>query len=158
MNLPSRMKAPDCHRWLLWKLIPENDKNKKPRKVPYYANGQPRRGNLDSPEDLSFLVSFEEAQSALGSGKYTGLGFALGSDGHNGYWQGIDLDAISDKPKLQELKSFLPGYVEISPSGNGVHAIGYGRQFKSMGSNKSGIEAYCSGRYETIIIVLRVLS
>jgi len=44
----------------------------------------------------------------------------------------------------------LPGYVETSPSGNGVHAIGYGRSFKTLGSNGSGIEAYASKRYFTV--------
>jgi len=44
----------------------------------------------------------------------------------------------------------LPGYTETSPSGNGVHAIGYGRPFPALGSNASGIEAYSEGRYFTV--------
>jgi hypothetical protein len=44
----------------------------------------------------------------------------------------------------------LQGYVEHSPSGDGVHAIGYGRRFSALGSNKTGIEAYCEGRYFTV--------
>src|SRR5262249_45137736 len=101
-------------------------------------------------EDLKNLVSFQEARQAIATGKYTGLGFALGSDNNGGYWQGIDLDDIEDKPALLEIKSSLPGYVEISPSGKGLHAIGYGPKFTNLGSNKSGIEAYSYARFFTV--------
>lgn len=148
MNLPSYMSTPDCRRWLLWKS--ESQDNSKPRKVPYYANGKKRKGKLDSPDDIAQLVSFDEAQVALSQGEYTGLGFALGVDHNGSYWQGIDFDDIDSKPALLSLITSLPGYIETSPSKNGVHAIGYGRQFNSLGSNKSGIEAYCSGRFFTV--------
>ncbi|KTC84555.1 MULTISPECIES: AAA family ATPase [Legionella] len=148
MKLPPYMINKDCRRWLLWKS--ESQGNSKPKKVPYYANGQRRGGKLDSPEDIGRLVSFEEAHAIFLQGKYTGLGFALGSDNHGGYWQGIDFDDIHNKPELQSLITSLPGYIETSPSKNGIHAIGYGRRFNPLGSNKSGIEAYCSGRFFTV--------
>lgn len=148
MRLPAYMIHLDCRRWLLWKLIPQE--NFKPKKVPYYANGEMRNGTLDSKEDLVQLVSFDEAQAVLSQGKYTGLGFALGLDQNDGYWQGIDFDDVGNKPELLSLIASLPGYVETSPSKNGVHAIGYGRKFSVLGSNKSGIEAYSSKRYFTV--------
>lgn len=135
--LPGYMTRPDCQRWLLHR-----------NKVPYYANGSKRNGSLDSPKDQRQLVNFDEAYAVFSTGGYTGLGFALGFDDKGGNWQGIDLDDIWDKPELNTLK--LPGYIESSPSGNGLHAIGYGQAFRSLGSNSTGIEAYSHGRYFTV--------
>jgi hypothetical protein len=146
-DIPATMR--EARRWLVWRSIPNADPKKKPRKVPFYVNGQPRQGVLDTPDDLGRLGSFTEACNALASGQYTGLGFALGPDG-TGHWQGVDLDSLSDSPSLRILADDLPGYTETSPSGNGMHAIGYGRPFPALGSNGTGIEAYSSGRYFTV--------
>lgn len=145
-DLPFEMR--EALRWLLWQSVPVP--GKKPRKVPYYANGQPRHGALDTAADQQYLVSFDDAQAALAQGNYTGLGFALGPDGSGNYWQGVDLDGISERPELRLLAEDLPGYTETSPSGKGVHAIGYGRPFQALGSNSTGIEAYSAGRYFTV--------
>ena len=146
--LPKAMvEAP---RWILWKSIPQI--GKKPRKVPFYVDGGPRSGSLDTPEDLARLVTFDVAEQALESGPYTGLGFALGPDGNGGNWQGVDFDDLSKWPELTEMAPQLPGYVERSPSGDGYHAIGYGMPFETIGSNKNfdGIEAYSRGRFFTV--------
>ncbi len=145
--IPDAMRR--ARRWLVYKLIPNPDPTKKPRKVPFYLDGTPRRGALDTPADLAKLGTFDEARTALKTGRYAGLGFALGQDGE-GYWQGIDLDHTDERPELAALADTLPGYVEWSPSGTGVHAIGYGRQFPALGSNASGIEAYSGGRFFTV--------
>jgi hypothetical protein len=144
-NTPKEMK--EAKRWLLWR---SEGKGKKPRKVPYYVNGRRRTGPLDSDLDMSYMASFSDAITTLkeNPGKYSGLGFALGSDG-NKCWQGIDLDNVRSNPGLVKLAKSMPGYTEKSPSGNGYHAIGYGKEFSSLGSNKSGIEAYCGGRFFT---------
>jgi hypothetical protein len=147
-GIPAAMRG--AKRWLLWQSKPNPDTTKKPRKVPFYSNGKPRTGTLDTPEDQASLAPFDDALLALQTGRYTGLGFALGPDGTGGHWQGIDLDGIDGKPALQQVSYELPGYTETSPSGTGRHAIGYGRQFDSMGSNTSGIEAYAAGRYFTV--------
>lgn len=144
--LPEAMRQ--APRWLLWREEPSVG-DKKPRKVPYYVSGVPRHGILDSAEDQGALVTLEQAVQAL-SPQYAGLGFALGPDGSGNHWQGIDLDALSEHPHLQLIADELPGYTETSPSGNGRHAIGYGRGFQALGSNGSGIEAYSSGRYFTV--------
>lgn len=83
-------------------------------------------------------------------GKYDGLGFALGPDGTGNAWQGIDLDDTHSRPELAALVPMLPGYVEHSPSCKGVHAIGYGPEFPTLGPNGSGIEAYSKRRYFTV--------
>lgn len=147
--LPAQMR--EARRWLLWKLIPNPDTSKKPRKVPFYVSGRPRHGDLDTPGDLAALATFDDACAALARGGYAGLGFAMGPDGTGNYWQGVDLDELASHPELQILvDDGLPGYTEASPSGTGVHAIGYGRAFPPMGSNTSGIEAYSGGRYFTV--------
>jgi len=140
----------EAKRWLVWKLIPNKDPEKNPRKVPYYVDGEPRQGTLDTPPDLARLESFDAALAALQAGNYTGLGFALGPDGTGRYWQGIDLDNIADHPGLELVRDDLPGYTEVSPRGAGCHAIGYGLWFPSLAKNSTGIEAYASGRFFTV--------
>lgn len=145
-DIPASMR--EARRWLVWKEIPVP--GKKPRKVPFYVNGKPRHGVLDTADDWGQLGSFEDATQALASGQYTGLGFALGPDGTGNCWQGIDLDNIAAHEGLRLISDDLPGYTEASPSGQGMHAIGYGRPFQSLGSNGTGIEAYSSGRFFTV--------
>ncbi len=136
-------------RWLVWRSM-KKPGCEKPKKIPYYTNGKERgkRIALDSANDIAQLASIEEAQAALNKGNYSGLGFALGPDGSAHCWQGIDLDGINENG-LEALAATLPGYVETSPSGKGVHAIGYGRSFKVLGSNGTGVEAYSGKRYFT---------
>ena len=145
-DLPTQMR--DAKRWMVWRSVPNADPTKKPRKVPYYTNRTKRSGELDSPADQAKLATFNDALRRIQTGNYAGLGFALGPDGTGNYWQGIDLDDILNRAVLSTLE--LPGYTEVSPSGNGKHAIGYGRVFPTLGSNSSGIEAYAKGRYFTV--------
>lgn len=145
-DLPERMRA--AKRWLVYKAIATGDA--KPRKVPFYTTGEPRSGALDSSEDVAKLATVEDALKVLATNKYSGLGFALGPDGTGMYWQGVDFDKLSARPHLTMMCDDLPGYTERSPSGDGRHAIGYGRAFPALSSNESGIEAYSSGRYFTV--------
>lgn len=123
-------------------------------KKPFYAASLLPRGTTDEPEDLRQLVDHSEALARLeqhqrnGKAHDFGLGFALGPDGKGSFWQGIDLDQI-DENGLTELMPALPGYVEHSPSGKGVHAIGYGQQFAGRTNRSNGIEFYSKGRYFT---------
>ncbi len=139
-------------RWLVWKEVCSLEGIKKPRKIPYYVSGTERgKGvTLDSHEDVSRLASFDEAIAAISTGEYAGLGFALGPDGTGKFWQGIDVDDLPARAELKDVADDLPGYTEFSPSGKGMHAIGYGRAFKTLGANKTGIEAYCGGRFFTV--------
>jgi len=147
-EIPEAMRV--ARRWLVWRMEPNADPTKKPRKVPFYLSGQHRNGKLDTAADLAKLGTFDAMLAALATGRYTGPGFALGSDGGPGVWQGIDLDHTDERPELAALIDQLPGYVERSPSGTGVHAIGYGPAVPAMGSNASGIETYSGGRYFTV--------
>lgn len=131
-----------ARRWLLW-CWGELRHDGKRAKVPWYVHGG-RRGVPDTPEDTAQLATYVEARAKLDRplSAYAGIGFALG-DG----WQGIDLDSVAQN-QLADLANELPGYVELSPSGSGCHAIGYGRAFHNL-APKGGIEAYCSGRFFT---------
>jgi hypothetical protein len=121
-----------------------------PDKVPFYVTGQMRNGALDGPADLEQLASYDDAKAVVAArGDGWNLGFALGPDGTGGHWQGIDFDHVQEKG-LADLANTVPGYVEMSPSGTGAHAIGYGRHFVTLGSNGTGIEAYSAGRYFTV--------
>lgn len=120
-----------------------------PDKVPHYVNGQRRQGVLDGPDDLARLASYHEANAQLPTHPSWLLGFALGPDGEGGNWQGIDFDKIAAN-QLSDLANHVPGYVEMSPSGTGAHAVGYGRAFSALGPNGTGIEAYAGGRYFTV--------
>lgn len=154
MNAPEQIKATtmaqlmaQSRRWLLWKSVPRA--NKKPTKIPYYIDGTPR-GTTDTPEDIMRLATYQEAQAALHANRiYAGIGFALGPDGTGNFWQGIDFDGISQRPQLVTLAKAMAGYRETSPSGDGLHWIGYGAtRFENM-PNYEGVEAYASGRFFT---------
>lgn len=144
-------------RWLLWKK--ESRPNGKPAKIPYYANGQPRSGKLDTPEDLAQLVTYDEAYNEARAAfykspfLYEGLGLALGPDGTGKCFQGIDFDNVGANQLSDLANSWIKGnqsYVEYSPSGAGLHVIGYGRPFQfNLNANGTGIEAYSSGRFFT---------
>ena len=143
--------------WLLWKSV-QLENRPKPSKVPFYASGQHRSGALDSPEDRAQLVTHAAAAAAYeraAPGSYAGLGYALGPDGRGGSWQGIDLDNIEGTGLSDIANQWVRGncagwgYVELSPSSTGAHIVGYGREFKALGSNATGIEAYSGGRFFT---------
>ncbi len=146
-DLPTSMR--EARRWLLWRYEP-NPNGGKDLKVPYYHDGSRRRGAQGTDADLARMGSFDEACAALAAGRYTGLGFALGPDGTGNYWQGIDLDSIPSRPHLQIIADDLPGYTETSPSGTGMHAIGYGQPFGNFASNESGVEAYSLSQFFTV--------
>lgn len=139
-ELPTFRRMVSAKRWLL------ADSSK----VPFYVNGRRRRGTLDGSEDVAQLATYEEAR-AISESRGVGwrLGFALGSDGTGNHWQGIDFDKV-EANQLADLANSAPGYVELSPSEKGAHAIGYGRYFSPLGSNGSGIEAYAGARYFTV--------
>lgn len=131
VKLPSRMCA--AKRWVMHR-----------RKRPY----DPQTGLPASVSNDAHWGTFEHALTTLLSGKYDGIGFVLGPDGTGNYWQGIDLDHVVANC-LQGLASKLDGYVEYSPSGEGVHAIGYGTPFPAAFKH-GGIEAYSERRFFTV--------
>jgi len=138
-------------QWLVWRFE-QHDGEKKPRKVPYYATGGRRMGTQGDESDRARLVTFDRAIQSVGSGGYSGLGFAfLPGDG----LIGIDLDNCID-PDTGAITDRAAGiikacgtYTEFSPSGKGVHLYGFG-QTKSHKSNEIGVEMFCGRQFFTV--------
>jgi putative DNA primase/helicase len=133
--------------WLKWRI--ELDSDGEPKKVPFYANGKRRYGTLDTREDREQLVTFIEAVSSL-TDKDNGPAIALGPIGDGRIVSGIDLDKcmVDGVPnaKAQTVIDAAKSYTEISPSGNGVHILGWG----DIGTTKiAGLEIYSGKRYFT---------
>lgn len=134
-------------QWLLWKFE-QHQGEKKPRKVPYYANGHRRVGKQGDTADLAKLTTYTQATSALEFGDYDGLGFAfLPNDG----LIGIDIDYKEDRdPQLaQKIITGLNTYTELSPSGKGYHLFVLGST-KTFKSNDIGIEVFANAQFFTM--------
>jgi putative DNA primase/helicase len=164
-QLPPAMRA--LPQWLLWKLEEIPGRNGL-QKVPYYANGARRHGELGGAEDLRCLVGFDAVVQRFASSlSWTGIGFAFLVGGGI---IGVDLDDIVDpetgayKKAHAKIAEQVPGftewvrdahqqivdacssYTEWSPSGKGLHIIvaGQGDSFKHDGC---GVEVYAGDRW-----------
>jgi primase-polymerase (primpol)-like protein len=124
-------------------------------KGPLHAR-YPAQGLLDRPDDLAQLLG------GLGSLRgrrtpYDGVGFVFCSADP---LTGIDLDGCRD-PESGEISPWADkiiadaseGYVEVSPSGTGVHIIVEGR-VRDGGIRRGAIEMYSRDRFFTITGVL----
>ena len=137
------------NRWVVWRA--EGHEGQKPRKVPYKPRRPMARASTTSPSDYG---TFEEAQKAWTHGDFTGIGFVLNGDGI----VGVDIDncvvdGIPNQQAMDLLDRLGAGYVEISPSGNGLRALGYGEQLDSgVNGSLNGLKAefYCTARYLTL--------
>jgi len=119
-------------------------------KRPYYSNGRPRSGTLDSPEDLAKLATYDAALATLnGGGQFTGLGIAI-----NRGLQFIDLDKCRNPETgritkearvLMQQAVDIGAYVEVSISGTGIHIVGHGGEIPTFKGDH--VETYCHGRY-----------
>jgi primase-polymerase (primpol)-like protein len=162
-NLPQEIKP--MRRLLLWRY--EQVKGRL-TKVPY--SSATRKAATNRPDTWNTLPGVLGIYRA-NPGFFSGLGIVLG-DGITG----IDLDLVIDAegnldPKAAEVVSALPGYVEVSPSGTGLHLLIRGSLpakgerrglkfgnvlgFKSVGDDshkQPGIEFYdeSSPRYLTL--------
>jgi putative DNA primase/helicase len=143
--IPTSMKTLD--HWVTWVEQP-NEKGK-PTKVPYIAGTQ-KKVAIDNP---SSWRSFNYAVNTLGEGG-RGLGFVLPPSGAMFF---LDLDHARNpqtgdiKPWAVRLIECLDSYTEISPSGSGLHILGFVTvAVPPAGLKKTAIELYTRGRYSTI--------
>jgi len=139
-SIPKTLR--ELPRWIWW------DKDKKPRSAV--------TGKQCDPTNLANGVSYEEAVDyimlELNAG---GLGFLLG-DGI----AGVDIDGAYDDSGLLKkdasdiIDMLKPCYVERSPSGKGVHIVGFGAKNTSLCKkplNRSKLlEVYDKERYFTV--------
>lgn len=139
-NVPEQLKA--FPRWVTYKI---EHKDGRKTKIPYNPNtgerakaGQPRTWGR-----------FEEAVSALNTGKYDGIGFEFHKDG----FVGIDFDNCIENGVLNEWVSSwvarFNSYVEYSPSGTGVHIICEG-YLPDKAIKRPEAEMYDCGRFFTV--------
>lgn len=131
--------------WVLWK------RSKDGKKPPYSGlTGKPV--DITDPE---IGVTFEQAEQKLAkSGRFDGVGYILTGDG----LVGIDLDdCLQDERNEADAIEFLLScgcrYVELSPSANGLHGLGFSDSVTApvTGKFKSiKVEIYASKRYLTV--------
>ncbi len=146
-RLAKEIRAPDG--WILWKYVPVP--GKKPRKMPYYTNGSPRRGVQGSADDRAMLSSFESARRVYLRGGWDGLGLAMLPD-----WNltALDFDNCVDEqgrvdPQVLEWVGIT--YAELSPSGRGVRAFMRGQLLsrKSL-DRKPNLETFSNSGFVTV--------
>ncbi len=139
-------------QWLMWRYEPGETAEKKPRKMPYYADGGRRFGDQGSDRDRARLVDFAAAVEAAAAADMDGVGLAfLPGDG----LVGIDLDAMINpdtgevSERLEQIVAACDSYTEWSPSGTGVHVIGLSDEAATFKSNKIGIEVFVGRQFFT---------
>ena len=150
-NIPEELH--DRPQWVCWRY--EERGGKKKTKVPY----KPGTDKKASTTDLMTWRTFDEALAAYVAGEppYDGIGFCFSSADP---FAGIDLDGCRD-PESSEISPWADkiiadaseGYVEVSPSGTGVHIIVEGR-VRDGGIRRGPIEMYSRDRFFTITGVL----
>ena len=145
-NIPERLT--ERRQWVCWRL---EERDGKATKMPY-TPGTLRRA---SSTDLMTWRTFSEALAAYETGEppYDGIGFMFCSADP---FVGIDLDDCRNPEtgKVAEwareiISSVKEGYVEISPSGTGVHVVVEGK-VRGGGMRKGKLEMYGQDRFFTI--------
>ena len=143
-NIPAALR--ERAQWVLWNYW--KDSSGKWTKPPYSPTG--KKISITDPDNwMSFDEAFEHYKEI--DHRFAGIGFAL-ADG--GGIAGIDLDGCT-VDQAKEL--MVDTYTEISPSGNGVRQIMFGKKPEGTGSKVSApidgvkvLEVYDSQRYLTI--------
>ncbi len=108
--------------WVCWRYE-QHPGDKKPRKVPHYADGSVRRGTQGSPADRAALVTYAEARAAAARHGSAGVGLAMLSE-H--CIVALDFDNCTDENGAIDstvLDTVAGTYAEVSPSGRGVRAF-----------------------------------
>ncbi len=131
---PARVPAQLRERaqWVLWRFE-QKPGEKKPRKVPYWANGKKRWGVHGSPADRRNLVDFDTALRAATRDQFSGVGFCPLPDDTFTF---LDFDNCVDangRVRPDVLNLVEGAYAEYSPSRTGIRSVVRG----SLGDHKS---------------------
>jgi len=134
-------------QWVCWRLEP-GDKGRD-TKIPY----NPKTGNKASSINPDTWTTLETAQEALRQHGYTGLGFMFTTEAGI---VGVDIDHCIIDGALNDTAAAIVArvpatYMEISPSGTGLHIFLRGEMPGNGSKNsKSGVEMYAHSRYFTM--------
>lgn len=138
-NVPDALK--EVEGWILWKYTLVNGKWTKP---PFNEDGK----KIDAHDPTEWMT-FVQAVQAYQRGGFDGIGLSLNA---MEALAGVDLDHCVKDGKIEpwalEIVEELGSYVEISPSGEGLRVLGYGK-LKREGRKKGNVEVYDGGRYLT---------
>jgi len=149
-NVPEELRELD--QWIVWRYEERDGDWTKIPYVPY----TPYRASSTNPTDWR---PFDEAADAYRASvsdstrPYGGVGFVFTEDDP---YAGLDLDHARN-PKTGEIAPWVQeilervegGYVEISPSGRGIHII-VRAEVRNGGIRKGNVEMYSRGRYFTV--------
>ncbi len=145
----------DYPHWLCWK---KEKRGGKDTKVPYVADTHHMCASVSNPATWR---PYQEAAALAEEGRYSGVGFVLGAEIP---YVCIDLDHCIDREKgelmepaasiVEMVQASSGTYIEISPSGEGLHVWGRYEGITLPGGKpgirKNGIEIYRNGRYITV--------
>lgn len=138
-NIPPELK--DHNQWVVWKDA----------KIPYDPRAVNSKASVTNPGSWG---SFEDAKVAYEEGGWSGIGFVLNGTGIVGVdLDGCVVDDIPSPESLAILESLGATYIELSPSGTGLHAYGFADNLRSgTGGNFNNVkvELYSNVRYLTI--------
>jgi hypothetical protein len=139
-NFPAELRR--MRSWVLWKLE-SRPGSPKPTKVPYSA-----AGFHASSTDPKTWSSFDDAERALNSGKFSGVGCMIVPP-----FIGIDFDNVRNPetgavlPWAEAWIAKFSSYAELSPSGRGYHI--WVKSDWRGNAKTNAIEIYSSSRYFT---------
>jgi putative DNA primase/helicase len=146
MSFPQELTS--RKQWVCWRLVP--DKDGKDKKVPF----NPITGKTAASNNPATWTDYATAADALERYGFTGLGFMFSKD--DGL-VGVDVDHCYDpatKMFNDTAKAIIarqPTYIELSPSGTGIHLFFKGRMPGGGNKNtKTGVEMYEHTRYFTM--------
>ena len=152
-GIPDELKG--YRQWVVWKLeiTKENqEKGKKPTKVPYSPLTHKKSGNNEKYR--ATWGTFDEACTAFTTGKFSGIMLNITDSDP---FVVIDFDhCVHDGEINEEVESYiqsLDSYTEISPSGTGIHVIARGKKPGSRCKRQwpdYEVEMYEHGRFITI--------
>jgi hypothetical protein len=136
--------------WVLFKLGPEKANGKRD-KLPYYADGTPRRGTQGSDQDRAKLGTFDQVRKRFERGGLDGIGLATLPDFGI---VGIDIDHCIDDGKpsslAEEIIEASDGtYCEVSPSGKGLRLFSLGK-FADKKAHNTGLETFHAKSFLTV--------
>ena len=138
-KIPEELKA--RRQWICWKYEIQDDKLGKVPVAPW-ATGHNGAASVNDPQNMApFELAVETAKK-----NSWGIGFCFFSgDGLTG----VDLDKLDALGgEAEEIVKKANSYAEYSPSGKGMHFIGYGKLQQAI--KKENVEAYSRDRYFTV--------